>query len=203
MPARRETTSCAREKRALRERVGALRDSLSAARRAALSAAVTERFIALPEARAARTLLCFISFGSEIDTSLLIEWAIANGKVVGAPRVLGPRAMEARRIVDLSRDLEDGRFGIPAPRAERPLVEPADLDVVVMPGSAFTARGDRLGYGGGFYDAYVERAAQAARIAPVFELQIVPELPCEPHDVPVDALVTERRVLRALTKRLR
>jgi 5-formyltetrahydrofolate cyclo-ligase len=194
----RDQLSCTQRKRALRARILARRDSLTAAEHAALSAAVTDRFTALPEVLAARALLCFVSFGSEVDTSLLMTWAIAAGKIVAAPRVIGPRAMEARRVTDPEHDLEQGRFGIMAPHADLPLVQPQELDVVVMPGSAFSAQGERMGYGGGFYDTYVRHATGATRIAPTFELQMVAALPCEPHDLPVDVIVTEERVLRLL-----
>lgn len=203
MTTNRHETSCAQRKRSLRARILARRDSLTATEHAALCAAVTERFTALPEVLAARTLLCFVSFGSEIDTSLLTTWAVAAGKIVAAPRVIGPRTMEARRITDPAHDLEDGRFGILAPRADLPLVRPEELDVIVMPGSAFSEDGERMGYGGGFYDTYARRASKAMLIAPAFELQMVAALPREPHDLPVDVIVTEKRVLRSLRSGLR
>lgn len=183
-------------KRAARRSVVAARNGLPAVERAARDREILARFTTLPEAQNASALLCFVSFGSEVDTLPLIAWALGGDKVVAAPRVIGPRAMEARRVRDVATDLEPGAYNIREPRPDLPLVAPGELDLIVMPGSVFTTGCARLGYGGGFYDAYLLRAARAARIALAYELQLVDELPLEPHDLPVDAIVTERRVLR-------
>jgi 5-formyltetrahydrofolate cyclo-ligase len=140
--------------------------------------------------------MCFVSFGSEVDTSAIIDWALTQGKTVAAPRIIAPRTMVMHRFTDPTRDLEEGKHGIRAPRADLPLVAPAEFDLVLMPGSAFSADGARLGYGGGFYDTYLAHATNVPRIAVAFELQIVGELPHEAHDLAVDAIVTEQRVIR-------
>ena len=183
-------------KRALRTRVVAARDGLTAEERAERSAAIAARFATLPEARAAQTLLCFVTFGSEVDTAPVIDWALAQGKTVAAPRIVAPRTMEAHRLADPAHDLEEGKYGILAPRASLPLMAPEDFDLVLMPGSAFCADGGRMGYGDGFYDTYLARASDAQRIAVAFELQLVDRLPRETHDLPVHVIVTERRVIR-------
>jgi 5-formyltetrahydrofolate cyclo-ligase len=185
-----------RAKRALRRSVVATRDGLPAAERAVRDRDILARFAALPEARAASRILCFVSFGSEVATLPLIGWALRRGKLVAAPRVVGPRVMEARRVRDVDADLEPGAYGILEPRADLPLVAPEEFDLVVVPGSVFTPGCARLGYGGGFYDAYLRRAARASRIALAYEVQLVEELPLEEHDLPADAIVTELRVLR-------
>lgn len=186
----------ARAKREARRRAIAARDAFPATERAASDREILARFTSLPEVRAAGALLCFVSFGSEVDTLSLIDWALDEEKLVAAPRVVAPRVMEARQIRDLGKDVERGSYGILEPRPDLPLVPPDEFDVIVLPGSVFTPDGARLGYGGGFYDAYLRRAARAARIALAYELQLVEELPLEAHDLPADAIVTERRVLR-------
>jgi 5-formyltetrahydrofolate cyclo-ligase len=76
-------------------------------------------------------------------------------------------------------------------------VDPKELDAAVVPGSVFDAAGRRCGYGGGFYDTYLPRLREGVpRIGLAFELQLVDDLPCEPHDLPVHVVVTESRVLR-------
>ena len=183
-------------KRALRARVVATRDGLTAEDRAVRSAAIAARFATLPEARAAQILLCFVTFGSEVDTAPIIDWALAQDKTVAAPRIVAPRTMVAHRLTDPAHDLEEGEYGIRAPHADLPLVAPEDFDLVLMPGSAFCADGGRMGYGGGFYDTYLARAAKAQRIALAFELQLVDKLPRETHDLPAHIIVTEQRVIR-------
>jgi 5-formyltetrahydrofolate cyclo-ligase len=89
-----------------------------------------------------------------------------------------------------------GPLGAPEPPASAPLVDPAALDCVVLPGVAFSEDGLRLGRGGGYYDATLALVPRAPRIGIAYDVQIVPSLPREPHDAPMDAVVTERRTLR-------
>ena len=183
-------------KRALRARVVTARNGLTAKDRAVRSAAIAAHFATLPEAQAAQTLLCFVTFGSEVDTAPIIDWALTQDKTVAAPRIVAPGTMEAHRIANPACDLEEGKYGILAPHADLPLMAPEDFDLVLMPGLAFCADGGRVGYGGGFYDNYLAQTANALRIALAFELQLVDKLPRETHDLPVHVIVTEQRVIR-------
>jgi 5-formyltetrahydrofolate cyclo-ligase len=185
------------DKSELRRRVLEARDRMSQAELARLSVAVCERAQALPELAAAGTILLYASFRSELDTSPLLRWALARGATVCLPRILGPRRMEAYEVSDPATDLQLGHWDIPEPGEEAPLVPPERLDAVLVPGSLFDERGGRCGYGGGFYDTFLLRLRPGTpRIALGLELQLVPQVPCEPHDLPVDVIVTERRVIR-------
>ena len=175
----------------------ARRDALSAATRAHLSAQICARAEALPELGAARTLLFFASFRSEIDSAPLLAWALQSGKTVGFPRVLGPRRMAAFQVADPELHLTPGAWGIPEPREGLAEIAPTLIDAVVVPGAVFDRDGRRCGYGGGFYDNYLLLTRpDVPRIALAFEMQIVDELPCEPHDLGVGVIVTEKRVIR-------
>jgi 5-formyltetrahydrofolate cyclo-ligase len=194
---RAETPDKGTQKREVRRRVLAVRDLLPAGERERLSAAACALAAALPELRAARTMMLYASFRSELDTAPLLAWALARGAVVCLPRIIASRHMEAFRVDDLTTDLEPGAWGIPEPRADRPLVPPEHIDAVVLPGSMFDERGGRCGYGGGFYDSFLPRTRPGTpRIALGLELQLVDEVPREPHDLGVDIVVTERRVIR-------
>jgi 5-formyltetrahydrofolate cyclo-ligase len=186
------------DKQALRKRVLAARDALSADQRRAKSEAVCRRLVALPELAGAATLLAFASFRSEVDTRPLIEWCLAHGVVVGLPRVVGRHQMESFAITDPGHDVVEGYCSIPEPRDGLARLSPRQVDVVVVPGAAFDPQGGRIGYGGGFYDTYLRRVPErAARIAVAFDLQIVDAVPRAAHDLAVAAVVTESRVLRA------
>jgi len=181
----------------LRRRALAARDALPGAERARLSAQVCARAAALPELGAATTLMLYASFRSEVETTALFAWALAAGKTVCTPRILAPRLMAAYRVADPETDLIPGSWGIPEPREGLEEVPPERMDVVVVPGAAFDAAGGRCGYGGGFYDTYLARTRPGIPwVALAFEAQLVDELPCEPHDLAVGAVVTEARVLR-------
>lgn len=186
-----------RPKREMRRRVLATRDAVPAAERNRISVAVCARAAGLPELATASTLLLFASFRSEVDTAQLIAWALAQGKAVCLPRVLGPQRLTACRIQSPAAHLVPGAWGIPEPRPGLAEVPPEALDAVLVPGSVFDAAGRRCGYGGGFYDSYLPRTPPGTPwVALAFEAQIVDELPCEAHDLAVTAIVTEKRVIR-------
>jgi 5-formyltetrahydrofolate cyclo-ligase len=100
-------------------------------------------------------------------------------------------------IKDPEHDLVPGYYNIPEPdpgRCKR--VESSEIDAAVIPGSVFDIQGGRLGYGGGYYDRFlVNDAPQAKRIGLAFELQVVDKVPVEPHDQPLDILITEKRIV--------
>jgi 5-formyltetrahydrofolate cyclo-ligase len=186
-----------RAKQAAREGALRRRDALPPGKRARLSLVVCERARQLHELTEADVLLLFSSFGSEIDTTPLIAWALGRGQVVALPRILGARTMAAFRLLRPDTDLVDGPWGIREPREGLETIAPQAIDTIVVPGVCFTGGGERCGYGGGFYDGYLRQTKpSAARVALAFEVQLVDDLPSEPHDLPVDVVVTERRVLR-------
>jgi 5-formyltetrahydrofolate cyclo-ligase len=193
------------EKRALRERVIAARDALAPAVRARASSAIAARIASLEAFRNARVVLLTLPFRSEWDARLLARRALAAGKIIAVPRVDAPaRMLRALRIVDLDRDVEAGYRGIPEPRADCPAIALDTIEWTLVPGVAFDASGRRLGYGGGYYDRLLPLLANGApRIAGAFEAQVIDRVPAAPHDVGVDGIVTERRVLDCESARLR
>lgn len=186
-------------KRTLRLGVLATRDALSAADRATASAAIARRIAALDSFTRARTPLLTLPFRSEWDTAMLIEAARAAGKTVVLPRVdVAARMLDLRAIADPATDVVRGYQGIPEPRTECPLVAAAAIDWVLVPGVGFDAAGRRLGYGGGFYDRLLPLLAPGTpRVAGAFDCQVVSHVPAAPHDLKVDVVVTESRILAA------
>jgi 5-formyltetrahydrofolate cyclo-ligase len=184
-------------KLALRRQMLERRDALPAGARAAASAAIAARIASLPEFGAANTVLLTLPFRSEWDTRSLVSAALAAGKTVAMPRVDAPsRMLELHAIADPDRDIVGGFQGIPEPRTDRPRVPREAIDFVLVPGVAFDLAGGRLGYGGGYYDRLLPLLSpRAARVVGAFELQLVDHVPAAPHDVAVDAIVTESRTL--------
>ena len=175
----------------------AAREALPQAERERLSAALCARALELPELDAAATVMLFASIRSEPDTLPLVDWVLRSGRALCLPRILAPRRMAAFRVRDLAADLTPGTWRIPEPREGLPEVAPETIDLVFVPGSAFDEQGRRCGYGGGFYDNFLVRTRPGTpRAALAFEVQLVPHIACEPHDLPVSIIVTERRVIR-------
>jgi 5-formyltetrahydrofolate cyclo-ligase len=189
------------EKAQIRRDVIARRDELDPAERAAASAAIRARLAALPQVAAARTLLAFAAFGSEVDLDPLLEDLIARGVGVFLPFVIGfsPPDLGIARVKDLRGDLVTSRLGIREPDPARRRAARVDrIDVVIAPGVAFDTAGRRIGYGGGFYDRLLPRLRPGTPVlAAAFALQVVSEVPEATDDVRVDAVVTERGTITA------
>ena len=150
--------------------------------------ALIRRFLSLPEYRRAKTVLLYRGVGGEIDTAPILQDALSAGKLVALPRITGPDLMEARRVAS-AEELVPGKYGIPAPPAESELIPPEALDLILVPGAAFTPEGDRLGRGGGYYDRYLPRTA-GFKVALARRGQLFPALPTQAHDQRVDLVVT-------------
>ena len=157
---------------------------------------LAERLCALPEYRAARTVLLFVGVGTEPDTLPIIEQALVEGKTVALPRVLGHGIMRAHKIGSLS-ELVPGAFGIQEPAEESPVIPPSDIDLILVPGLAFARDGHRLGHGGGYYDRYLA-ACSAFTVGLAREKLLLAAVPAEPHDIPVRCLITEENETRPL-----
>ncbi len=186
-------------KAALRTPMHARRNALTPATRAHLSARITARVLELDSYRAAKTVLAYMSFGSEFDTRALIDHALCNGKHLLLPRVdRGSGKLILHRVHDLALDLQPGVWGILEPRAQATTQAPVfDADWVLVPGLVFTANGERLGYGAGYYDRLIASCThQPALVAAAFALQVVATVPCSPTDMRVDCVVTEDTIYR-------
>lgn len=185
------------DKAALRRAVLAARDALSADARAALDVRITERLLALPALARARCVLAYLSFGSEFDTRGVLAHLFEHGVPVALPRVnRQSKRLELYFVDDLAADTVPGVWGIREPDPQRCRVADASaIDLVLAPGVAFTRCGERLGYGGGFYDKLLGGwAPRPTVIAAAYDLQLVDALPTSDDDVPVDAVVTESAV---------
>jgi 5-formyltetrahydrofolate cyclo-ligase len=187
-----------KKKRELRKRVQEERDRLSPEAITARSEVVLDRLWSLPEFKAANTVFFFVSFRSEVDTVPMIKRALAEGKRVCLPyTIVDNREMVASQVLDFDHDLELGNYDIMEPREEfiRPVL-PEEIDVIIMPGVAFDDEGRRLGYGGGYYDRFLDHCEpHCLRIALCFDLQVVEDVPCADHDHRIHIIVTDQRII--------
>lgn len=184
----------AEAKAALRKQTLARRDALSASEHADFSARITERLLALDSLQAARTVVAYMSFGSEFATRRFVDFVLAQGKSLLLPRVeRSTRRLTLRHVTDLQRDLAPGVWGILEPRADvTPVADLSSVDWILVPGVAFTRQGERLGYGAGFYDRLIaDITHRPALVAGTFGVQVVDDLPTLPYDCSVEAVVTE------------
>jgi 5-formyltetrahydrofolate cyclo-ligase len=191
-----EPENVASEKAALRAWFRSLRTDVPD--RGAADAAIAARVLALPEVRAARVVLAFwpaVARG-EVDVRPLVAALQARGVAVALPVVVpgpGPR-LDARRH-GAEADLAAGPWGLREPGPDAARVAPEEIDVVVVPALALGRDGSRLGYGGGYYDAFLP-TTRALRVGVVYDACLAGTLPAEPHDARLDAVVTERETVR-------
>lgn len=176
-------------KKLLRKHMRLLRDQISG--REEKSRHIAESVLGLEEVREARSVFCYVSFRSEVDTVPLLSALWRAGKITAVPKVDG-RQMAFYEIHSMD-DLVCGYCGIPEPKPGCALMRQADI--IVMPGLAFDTEGHRLGYGGGFYDRFLEENPNAWKLALAFEEQIQSEIPSEKQDIRVDGIVTDRRTI--------
>lgn len=185
-----------RDKESLRAGARAAVASLPASLQAEAAETLAERVLEWQSFQSARTVACFASTLGEIDTDPLLRRILSAGKALLLPYIQGEgaeAAMAFAPVADLEKDLVEGRFGIrePGPEARSRAVPEADL--VLVPGLAFDLRGGRLGKGKGFYDRHLA-ASRAFKAGLCFDVQIAEKnLPLDPHDQLMDAVVTEKR----------
>ena len=183
-----------RNKRQIRARARAARDAIPDEERADATRAIASTLLALPEVRHASTVMAFDSFGSEVATTPIVEALVGRGVRVALPRIEGGELVAVRyRPGDA---MTRAAFGMQEPAEGEPL-DPSEIDVVVTPGLAFDRTCHRVGYGRGFYDRFFRRTRpDAAKVAVCFSAQLVDEVPHDTADIAVDAVVTERGVIR-------
>lgn len=183
------------EKAALRVQIWAKLAEMTQAELEASDAALFEQFLSLPEVDKAHTFFAFWGIpGKEPNTRILIERLLERGKAVGLPRMLPGRQMEVRRY-DPAIPMVKAAFGIEEPSTECELIHKADIDFVLTPAVAYDVGGYRMGFGGGYYDRWLEDYT-GVKMGLCRDRVLQQSVPVEPHDIRVDAVITDSRVIR-------
>jgi len=190
------------EKKAIREKYRSLRRSLSRREVLEKSRRIKKLLFELPEFDQAATVAFYVAKrdSHEVETEEMIKESLNTGKRVLVPVVDGAQLLFSE-LRDYDSELAPGTFGVPEPKPQlRRPVPLSESDLIVVPGVAFDCRGYRLGYGGGYYDRLLREISltkpSLTSAGLGYEFQIVEKLPVTADDVPIDILVTEKRVLR-------
>jgi len=195
-------------KKSIRTELLSRRDAIPPALRLRKDAAIQQRLFALEEFRKALNVMMYVSFRSEADTKSCLPHIIALGKKLILPLVdAANRLLELYEVRDVS-ELVPGYMGIPEPRIKvNRRVDLSAVDLIIIPGAGFDMKGNRIGYGGGYYDRLLSgirnqkstshpQPLPPVLVALAFEEQIIEEIPSEPHDIKMDMLITENRLIR-------
>lgn len=178
-------------KKQLRADMKHKRQTLSIDRILMYSSHILQKIVALDEYKQADVVLAYVSFSSEVDTHFLIKHAISEGKKVAVPKVFENREMKFYLINSLE-ELSPGAYGILEPDTKHELrINDNEKYILLLPGVAFDEEKNRLGYGGGYYDTFLEKYPQIFKLMPAYELQKVDKLPADSHDIKADMIITE------------
>lgn len=185
------------DKKTIRKDILRKRDSIQPEIRQIKDRLIMDKVISLPDFLKAKTILYFASFRSEVNTLPQIEEAFRSGKRIVLPKV--DNANKRLKLYEIlnTDEIKLGFWGIPEPEAiperERDINE---VDLVIMPGVAFDMQGTRLGYGAGYYDKLLSGLKRnIPLIAIAYEEQTVDSLPSEDHDIRIDMIVTDKRII--------
>jgi 5-formyltetrahydrofolate cyclo-ligase len=183
------------KKTALREQ--ARKNRVAQPDKEAVSTVIVEKFLALPAYATAKTVMFYVDAGSEVRTRHLLPRALQLGQRVVVPYcIVETNELELFWLEEMS-ELVEGAYKILEPKTElrelpRKKIKPEELDLVMVPGTAFDKSGGRMGQGKGYYDRLLENVRpEAPLVALAFECQMFPEIPVAAHDVFMDMVITE------------
>ena len=167
-----------------------------------VSRAICTKFMSLPAYAAAKTVMWYVDAGSEVRTRHTLPEALGHGKRVVVPWcVVETNTLELFLLADMT-ELVEGAYKILEPKPElrhlpNKVVRPEELDLVMVPGTAFDLRGARMGQGKGYYDRLLSTARRNAPLVGIaFDCQVFDDIPVAEHDVFMDLVLTETREIR-------
>ena len=182
-------------KEEIRKRTLAKRNNLSKNWAINKSKLIHRRLVATKEFQKARTIMFYITKNNEVETKSTIELALRKEKTVCAPCTdRNNHRLHPAIIKNLGMDLQKGSFGVLEPHKKA--ARPKKIDLIITPGIAFDINGYRLGWGKAYYDRFLEDIGNTSKIGLAFDFQIVNELPVDSHDIPMDKVITEKRIIK-------
>lgn len=177
----------------LRPTIKSTLESISPSSRNTLSNQLTTHLLQSNLYASATTILAYAALPTELNLDPFITCALAENKRICIPTIdWSSKSMQPALIQNLDTDLEIGRYGVRTPLAMCPLVEPNEIDLILIPGLAFDRDLNRLGRGAGFYDRMIDRLSspRPPLVGICFDSQILLTVPTEPHDHPMDRVIT-------------
>lgn len=144
-----------------------------------------------------KKIFTYISFGSEVDTIKLINYSFSNNKEVYVPKInKQTKDMIALKIHNFN-NMSVDKWGIIEPKSVDKSNMGTDFDLIIMPGIAFDKQGNRIGYGGGYYDKYISKLNNASNLlALAYDFQIIQDIESESHDIKVDFILTNKGFIK-------
>lgn len=176
-------------KKELRKKTAALVSTLEKEYCTSADLSIRNHILNSPEYKSASVIFCYVGTSREINTMPLILQAISEGKRIGVPLCKKMGIMEVREIRS-EEDLVPGAYDILAPKEDAPLISPEEIELCLVPCMTCNHNGERLGYGGGFYDRFLARTT-CPKMMLCREKVMTEEIPTEPHDLIMESVVSE------------
>jgi len=163
-----------------------------------LSTKITEIIMKLPQFINSKNIMLYLSFNKEVDTYPLATWCLDNGKTLIAPYCIQvAKKIIPFKINNLTSDLTKSTFGVMEPKhniLEKANIE--DIDLIIVPGVVFDKHCNRIGFGAGYYDRFLpQKAKNIPTIGIAYDYQIIDKIPTDVYDVPLDFIITEKRIV--------
>lgn len=179
------------DKRLIRESILNIRDNLKIEDKKLMDTKIKDLLINKQYYKEATGIFIYVGFGSEIETTAIIEKILRDKKRVFIPRTnIKEKTMDAVEILSLD-NLEKNIYGIYEPRIGLKAISKEEIDLVILPGVAFDKQGGRIGYGGGYYDKYLSKIhSNVLKVALAYDFQIIDKIPLESHDILADRIIT-------------
>lgn len=189
------------DKSLIRARMRSIKKTLTAEQIEENSRLVCEKLRGVPEFNQRKRLFIYISYNQEIITTKLIRKELdSGGHSIFVPKVIGDRRMRFCKINNMDSGLERGAYGILEPVSDSFISDDEICDsdsLIILPGLAFDTEFNRIGYGGGYYDTFLEKHKRMFKIAVCHDFQIIDKaIRPEPTDVKADMIISERRIYR-------
>ena len=160
------------------------------------SSLIKKRLFQIEEYQHAHTVLFYVSFGSEVDTHEMITQSINQRKQVIIPKTDTKNNNLFLYEYTSIHDLRPGTYGVLEPYSNLSnCISCNEVELVIVPGVVFDVKGNRIGYGKGYYDSLLSTMKLIKKIGLAFELQIIDEIPAEKHDIKLDSIITEQRII--------
>ncbi|HDN82823.1 MAG TPA: 5-formyltetrahydrofolate cyclo-ligase [Candidatus Altiarchaeales archaeon] len=183
-----------RFKHELRKKILAKRESLPKEIVAKKSEIIAKKLLAREELKKTKVIFIYASFKNEVQTLKLIEKLLNSGKKVLVPKIRFPKREMIAVAINSLAELKTNKIGIPEPSSEKEF--PAEkIELAVIPGIVFDKRRYRIGYGYGYYDAFLSKAKNAKKIALAFDFQVLERIPAQPWDVQMDLIITDHETI--------
>ncbi|MDI6781315.1 MAG: 5-formyltetrahydrofolate cyclo-ligase [bacterium] len=187
-------------KKSLRTSILSIRNTLNPEERMKKSRLIAGKLFGLEEFHKSSSILFYVAARSEVQTEGMIKQAIKQGKRVFVPVAdIENKRLFVSELYDFDVELVKGAYGIMEPmRIYQRFVPLSEVEMVIVPGVAFDIKGYRIGYGGGYYDRMLESIPQRHKVCLVgvcFECQLIDSIPVENHDMAVEIIITEERII--------